>query len=512
MCPNDPVVPTSSSACTARDEGTGRPAGLRAGPPLVNGSGTWRRTRRARCVAIVTALVALAFCGVVDAAAPWSPPKTVASGIDAFWHPTLRFTGDGHALAMLDGSGAAPTGLTRVLAAAPGTTAFREIGRTVLIGRPAPYGRHGMAYLRAAAPPRGKNIDAMRSTRLGVSLADAPDTLGRFRPLEEIASTPGDVSARVAADPRGNVAAAWLQPGKAGLAVRVALRRPGHAFGRPQTIGRAQNFGEVNPLDLAYGANGDLVVAFQRTTSVTSVSHRTLRLAVRVKRHGRPFGPIQTLGPLLGSSSISTAIAATGRAVVAWGAQDSGEGIEDPWTVHAAVLRADARRFSRTQLLDPGQVAYPTSAVRAAIGRDGVATVAWTPFSAAGQRYPVRVTTAAPTGRFGAPAQLAINAAVIGVVTAGDGTTTVLWGRIADEEAETLDGIFASSRGRGTGLFGPPEAVSPPHELAVNTVSVDVDPATGQPAALWIGGTVSPGAPPLTDGGAVAPRSFVRRG
>jgi hypothetical protein len=369
-----------------------------------------------------------------------------------------------------------------------------------------------VAYLRTAPPPRGKGINDMRSARLGVSLADAPETLGSFQPLAQIPTSPRDLSGRVAADPRGDVAAAWLEPRKGRLTVRVALRRPGHAFGRPQTTGQAEAFGSVAPLDLAYGANGDLVVAFQRTTRPKSVDHRTLRLAVRVKRHGRPFGPMQTVGPVLGSSSISTAVAATGRAVVAWGTQDNGEGIEDPWTVRAAVLGPDAHRFTRAQLLDPGEVVHPVSAVRAAIGRDGTATVAWTAFSAGGQRYPVRVATAARTGRFGAPTQLAVNAAALGVTTARDGTTTVLWGRIADEEAETVDGIFASTHARATGLFAPPEAVSPPHEIAVNSVSVDLDPSTGHPAALWIGAPVPPATSPLANDAAVEPRYSVRRG
>jgi hypothetical protein len=510
MCPSEPAVSTRSSARPVPEEGARRAA---LPPALANARGAGRRTRTGRRVAVGTAVLALAIavCGAAEAAAPWSTPATVTSGIDVFQRPTLGFTADGHALAMLDGSGAAPPGLTRVLTAAPGTTRFREIGRTVLIGRPAPYGRHGVAYLRTTPPPRGKGINDMRSARLGVSLADAPQTLGSFQPLAQIPTSPRDLSALVAADPRGDVAAAWLEPRKGRTAVRVALRRPGHAFGRPQTIGRAEAFGDVTPLDLAYGANGDLVVAFQ-TTRGKLVDHRALRLAVRVKRYGRPFGPMQTLGRVLGSSSISTAVAPTGRAVVAWGTQDAGEGIDDPWTVRAAVLRPGARRFSRTQLLDPGEVAYPVSAVRAAIGRDGTATVAWTAFSAGGQRYPIRVATTAPRGRFGAPAQLAVNAAALGVVTARDGATTVLWGPIADEDAETVDGIFASTRARGAERFAPPEAVSSPHEIAVNSVSVDLDPSTQQPAALWIGAVVPPGTSPLAGDAAVELRYSVRGG
>jgi hypothetical protein len=473
---------------------------------------------------IATAFVTMSMVGpgVAHADAPWSAPVTIASGDYAFWHPALAFTNDGHALAVLNGSGAIGPGdiwpgATRILAAEPGASTFAEVGSTRLVAGPAAYGRRGAAYLRMP-PPTGARA---KFARLGASLGTVPDSLGRFQQLARVdISQSGVISARIAADPRGNVAAVWLEPqprrrasaDPPRLLVRVALRRPGHRFGRATTLGDAVEYGEGgNLLDVAYGANGDLLVTFQRTRSKL-VSHRTLELAVRVKRRGHGFGPIQSLGPSRGSSSIATAVAPTGAAVVAWGTQDGGEGVEEPWVVRAAMLRSGARRFSSTHLLDPGRVWYPVGPVSAAIGRDATATVAWSGVAVAQRQvaYPVRVATAGPTGHFGAITQLAANGAVRGVVTARDGTTTVLCRRLTDPEGDALDGIVASRRPAGASLFAAPETVTQ-GEPAVNNVAFALNPQTASLAALWIGAPGSPPGVPL-DGVALEPRYTTRGG
>jgi hypothetical protein len=458
--------------------------------------------RSFRFIASTALTVSVLGGGVAHADAPWSAPVTIASGINVFWQPGLTFTGDGHALATLDGAGFGEA--TRILAANPGTSKFAEIGRAVLVAPPAPYGGRNVAYLRTPSPPPGPHpIDTLKVTRLGVSLGQIPGSLGRFQQLARIASSPRDVSAAVAADPRSNVAAAWVEPRGSRTVLRVALRRPGRAFSSPTTLGETEGYLEAPPLDLAYGADGDLVVVLQRTRSKV-VSEATLEIAVRVKRHGHRFGPIQSLGPSRGSSSVATAVAPTGAAVVAWGTQDGGEGVEQPWTVRAATLRSGARRFSKTQLLDPGRVARPVAGVSAAIGRDGSATVAWSGVAARKLPYPVRVATASPTGRFGATAQLAPNGAALGIATARDGTTTALWGSLTDPEAETLDRIFASRRPAGTSHFAAPEVVSPP-EPATHYGSIALDPRSGRPSALWIGAPGTPFGELLDDGAAVEP-------
>jgi hypothetical protein len=448
-----------------------------------------RALRLATTAAAVTA--SLLGAGAAHADAPWSEPAPIASDVSVYWRPSLTFTGDGHALATLGGGGAGQPGLTRILAAETGASTFTETGRGVLIAGPATYGRRGVAYLRTPSPAPGQSIDDASVTRLGVSLGSVPGSLGRFQRLARVALYTRDVPARIAADPSGNVAAAWIEPRggrqpaigrRGGWLVRVALRRPGHAFGRPRTIAEATGYTTIPPLDLAYGANGDLVVAFQRSRAKL-LSHKTLRLAVRVKRRGRRFGPIQTLGPLQGSSSIATAVAPTGRAVVAWGTQDAGEGVEEPWTVRAAVLRPGARAFSKRQVLDPGAVVRPMGPVRVAMGPDGTATVAWSSTSRS-TGYPVGAATARPTGRFGGAAVLAPKGVMLDVVTARDGTTTVLWSPSTDPEGVVLDGIFASRRPAGASDFPAAEAVS---RDATTHAAIALDPRSGRPGVLWVG-------------------------
>lgn len=447
------------------------------------------RIRGRRPIATAALTVSLLAAVGAPAAAQWSAPTTVTSGSYQFCcRPSaLAFTGDGHALATLRGSEGAS-----VLAAAPGTSTFTQIGRAGIVDEPAVYGRRGVAYLRTARARQGAT-----STRLGVSLGRLPGTLGAFRALARI---PGlDLTARIAADHRGNVAAAWLQPRPGHAAgsgqrvlVRLALRQPGHAFGPARTIGEATIFGDFTPLQLAYGAAGDLVVAFQRAQVREDVGQRDLRLVARIKRRGDGFGAAQMLGPLLGSSSLSISAAPTGRAVIAWGTQDAGEGVEQPWRVRAAVLHAGARRFSKTQLLDPGRVGRPVADVSAAISPRGIATVAWSGVAAGGQPYPVRVATAGNAGRFGPSQQLAPNGETMGLATAADGSTTVLWGPLPPglyvEDDPYPDQVFASHRPARAGAFAAPEPVSPRLPAGIAGGRLAIDPRTARPAALWTSG------------------------
>jgi hypothetical protein len=179
-----------------------------------------------RLIATAALAVSLFGRGVARADAPWSAPVTIASGSYLFWQPGLAFTGDGHAVVILSGRG------TRILAADPGASTFSEIGRAVLVDWPAVYGRAGVAYLRT--PRRAPAPGRAKFARLGVSFGSVPGSLGRLRQLARVdVSQSGLVTARIAADPRGNVAVAWLElrpPARASadpaLLVRVALRRP----------------------------------------------------------------------------------------------------------------------------------------------------------------------------------------------------------------------------------------------------------------------------------------------
>src|SRR4051812_28125944 len=138
---------------------------------------------------MATALLTFALlAGVARAGGPWQQPPSIAS-TGLFCCPGLTFSGDGHALATLDG---APWGQpSSVLVAAPGGSAFTETGRALLLARPAPYGPRGIAFLRAPTPPAGPHpLYAMRETRLGVSLGLVTGGLGRLHALARLAAPP----------------------------------------------------------------------------------------------------------------------------------------------------------------------------------------------------------------------------------------------------------------------------------------------------------------------------------
>jgi len=193
----------------------------------------------------------------------------------------------------------------------------------------------------------------------------------------------------------------------------------------------------------------------------------------------------------LGYSSIASAVTPSGRAVVAWGTQDAGEGVERPWQVRAAVLRAGARRFTKAQLLDPGRVGRPISGVSAAITPGGTATVAWSGVVSGRRPFPVRVATAGSAGRFGATRQLAPNGAAMGVASARDGSTTVLWGSLAPDlhamDDPYPEQLFAAHRAAGSPAFTSAEPVSP-HAPSIAGGRLAIDPRSSRPAVLWTSG------------------------
>src|SRR4051794_3871342 len=98
--------------------------------------------------------------GVAHGAPPWSAPQPIAPGVQSYTRPNLAFTGDGHALALLTGDETSSS--SRILVAAPGTSAFRQVGRAQLAAPPAVFGPRGVAYLRT----RGRD----KATVLGASI------------------------------------------------------------------------------------------------------------------------------------------------------------------------------------------------------------------------------------------------------------------------------------------------------------------------------------------------------
>ncbi len=416
------------------------------------------------------------------AAAPWSPPSTVASGTPALDDPTIAFSGNGRALLsarLTDTAAQFPnTGTSRLFGQQPDGS-FVASGPLVLAAAPAPFGRGHVGLLRLPLA-RGARVFGAPPTSLGASLGSSggtsPVAAGTYDRLTKRAD--GD-SGAIAASERGDVAAVWIEHLTGRDHLVVAIRRPNKAaFGSPTVIAGT---GAMSAVSASYSAGGDLLVAYQ------SVSKRDF-VKARVQRVGHSWGTVQQLGPASGLTQISTASTPSGRMVVAWGTQDSGEGAHSRRIVRVARRDPGPHNFAAAQLLDAGDgIDRPAGRVAAAIEPDGTATVAWSAVTGRSFPYthPARVVTAAPSQPFGPAQTLAADAAVSDVAMSDQGTALVAWATLPDAgDNQTTDQVFASVRSPGSATFAAPEEVGPPERATL--VRATFNASTGRPSVVWI--------------------------
>lgn len=424
------------------------------------------------------------------AAAPWMAPISIVRGIPELADPSITYTGNGRAVLstrVTTHSDTFPShGFSRMFGQLPDGR-FVGRGRLALAAAPVAYGRSQFATLRVPLAKGDVTIAdlAHPETSLGYSFGRCCSPfdveLELYRRLTKRA-TRG--SGAIAASPRGDVAALWLEHLGGRDQLLVALRRPNRSFGPPAVIaGR----GLISSLSASYDAGGDLLVAYQRSDSGRGPARR--RVEARVRRAGRAWGAAQRLGASSGFSDISTAAAPDGRMVVAWGTQDGGEEANTPWIVRVAERRPGARRFDDAQTLETSRgITRSAGRVAAAMAPDGTATVAWSGIARpAGfqHNYPARVATAAPSRPFSAAQTLSTHAAVGDVAVGSDGTAIVLWATLPIvSDNQTTDQVFASLRPAGSETFAAPEEVGPAERATLPRVAFD--PVTGRPAAVWI--------------------------
>jgi len=165
-----------------------------------------------------------------------------------------------------------------------------------------------------------------------------------------------------------------------------------------------------------------------------------------VLRDGSRF---RTLGPAKGRGRVVAAVAANGRAAVAWATYDEGIEINDPLRIYAAVREPGARRFGRARLLDTAEVIGSSFGhLRLALNARA-AVLSWSTRRHR-HRRPVRVVRAGARGGFGTPVRLA-DAYLAAVALRADGTALAAW-------AQHYGAVAALARpGRA---FGAPERIS----------------------------------------------------
>ena len=267
-----------------------------------------------------------------------------------------------------------------------------------------------------------------------VSLASLPGTIGTRRVLD---SSVRLTDVALAANANGQAAIAWTEDkGFVGRRANndrlyLSLRPAGGRFGKPSVI---VGSGKLAGVSVAYGARGDLLVAFERRSIGSTGRTGPRRVQVRFRRAGHGFGAITDLGPHQGITDLVTAVTPAGRGYAAWGTQDGGIEANDPFNVYAATKLAGPRAFGSAVHLfsgEGGDVVRPGG--RLGLGTSGEdALLAFTGIADGGPGIgtvrPVLASATDARGTFGPPALVAGgNGVVGGVAVQPDGSATIVW-------------------------------------------------------------------------------------
>ena len=444
---------------------------------------------------VATLALASAFAAAAPAASaapPWSVPGTVpaSQAVNPFTIAMSLGNGDRGAL-----------GYTSSVPPASGCT---QIASVAGVGIGAPGSPRSLSPYDLAAPPvayanihsilvQRRTLDARCTTsRLAVSFASLPGTIGTRRVLDDSVRLKG---VALAANAKGQAAIAWTEDkGYVGRRAKpdrlyLSLRPAGGRFGTPTVI---VGSGKLSGVSVAYGARGDLLVAFERQSISSSGSTGLRRVQARFRRAGHGFGAITDLGPHQGVTDIVTAVTPGGRAYVAWGTQDGGIEANDPFNVYAATKAAGPHSFQAARQLFSGRggdVVRPGG--RPGLGTNGEhGLLAFTGIGNGGPGVgtirPVLTSVTDDDGRFGPPLPVAGgNGPVGGLAVQPDGTATIVWAGQTPGPAEEATGIFAATRPPDGAFPVTPELVAAIPTLPTPIPTVAAPRNGGAVQAAW---------------------------
>jgi hypothetical protein len=452
---------------------------------------------RATFVVLAGVVAATAVGGSAHAAPPWSEPLTIAPAAPTVGRATLAFGPRGTALLSRRVSGPDTTqrwqDTDRIATLSPDGQLVDRTLPDQLAAPPVVFGRGRVALLRQTVLSEPE--DPQQRLRLRLSLGTVDRPVGR-RPRRIASFTQSSNSiptgSVIAAGPRGQLAIVWREQrdradGSSRFSVRLALRRPSGRWDRTRTVASGVFFPErgTDSVAVAFGAGGDVVVAYQ----VDAIPGRAASVSVRTLRRGRRFDRPQPLGPHQGVVDLK-ARSADGRVVVAWATQDGGESADTPSVVRAAIRAPGARRFGPTRIVDPGEaIERAPGRLCLAMGPDGAALLAW---SNVRGRFPdlsylLRAAIAEPGAGFGPIIELAPAGGAADAAVRSDGAMLVLWTTQVNDAGQTPPQTLAALRPGSGGPFGPPELI----DDSVPAIGFDrgaaaaFDPATGRPALVW---------------------------
>lgn len=423
-------------------------------------------------VALATVVLGLALPAA--ASADWTPSTELDTGVGV---TGLTVDPSGSRIVIARGS-AKKTVNTRLMGVQGDGTpgALRTLGG--LVQAPVTYEGDGLIWARQRSRgmvrrtvPDGKGGTrsvSLTNYRLGISVGrTATAALGTQR---SHGTAVLDEPALIAGNPKGSVVMAWSDVGADGIVRVYASWRRGDATAKTVRLGSPTKISTSRSsrlLAVAAGAGGRAVLVYQ-----TGASDSTRRLYVRTLSMGRnELGRPQTLrrgGP--GFAEATAAIGAKGRAVVAWGEQDSGDEPAKPYVVRATTRDTDRVRFAVPKPIDKGGTAVraPGGALVSVVDPAGRPTVAWNQqvgSVADGTAHDIpRVAEGEATGGLAAPRDIAAAGRVHGIAASERTGTT---GIVLVREQERPIGGSNGDRGVAvqaafrplSGVVGAPETI-----------------------------------------------------
>jgi len=275
------------------------------------------------------------------------------------WAPQFDAAGGGLvAWDWQDGLGNGATTGASFAARPAGAAAFgaeRPLPAGTILG-PAAYGSGRLVV----ATQRDTTTSSQLRVRFG-------DFAGRFGPAQLVARRRHLRAGRLAVNARGDAALAWSENfGSSRDRIYVSLRRHGGRFAPPTLLGK----GPVRAFSVAVGPQGDVLAAWDARG--------------RIRTRYRPIGrrafaaTDELVSETTYSAALQTAVAADGRAWVAWTAQLLTEGGDSGDVyVQAAMREPRGRRFHRALLLEHSPSWATAAPVSLSIDAHGDAGLAW---------------------------------------------------------------------------------------------------------------------------------------
>jgi hypothetical protein len=376
---------------------------------------------------------------------PWTAPQDVSGAHEFVDFPSLAFARDGTGLATwtaTDGVGTSATGGTF---AAPLGSPARLISKTSIVSAPVLYGADRAAVVTQR--PAGA------STRLSIVYGSAE---GRFGAPHTLAVRTNIRSVQLAGDAAGDLAVAWFEDrGVTTDRVYVAFRPHGKPFRPPILL----QTGRIRSVSVAVSPRADVLVAWD-ARGIVRTRYKPARAALFRRTETIQSEPTYY-------AALRTAVAANGRAYVAWAAQLLTEGgtVGDSF-YEAAVQPAGATRFRPAQLLQRVPAPQLKGGLDLAVDAAGRATVAW------GATQVLAATTDA-AGVFGPPQAVSpagVPSLEAALAAAPDGRRLVAW--IANP-GDAGDGALAAAVAPASGPFGAADTVTTGPEARVPVAAFD---------------------------------------